>query len=75
MAVLKEWRGRGVGTALLKYLLREAERRLLVVVIINSQSYAIGFYARIGFQLEGKEFIDAGIPHVRMVLNLCKQTG
>jgi predicted GNAT family N-acyltransferase len=35
MAVLKEWRGHGVGTALLKYLLREAERRLLVVAIIN----------------------------------------
>ena len=75
MAVLKEWRGRGVGTALLKYLLREAERRLLVVAIINSQSYAIGFYARFGFKLEGREFIDAGIPHVRMVLNLCKQAG
>jgi predicted GNAT family N-acyltransferase len=75
MAVLKEWRGRGVGAALLKYLLREAERRLLVVAIINSQSYATGFYARFGFKLEGREFIDAGIPHVRMVLNLCKQAG
>jgi predicted GNAT family N-acyltransferase len=75
MAVLKEWRGRGVGTALLSYLLRETERRLLVVAILNSQSYAIGFYARFGFKLEGREFIDAGIPHVRMVLNLCKQAG
>ena len=73
MAVLKEWRGCGVGTALLKHLLREAKLRGLVVAIVNAQTYAVHFYMRFGFQSKGDEFIDAGIPHVRMLLQLDKQ--
>ena len=70
IAVLKEWRGRGVGTALLQRLLEEAKKRHLEVAIVNAQTYAARFYTRSGFQTAGEEFIDAGIPHVRMVLQL-----
>ena len=70
MAVLKEWRGRSVGSALLLRLLAEAKKRHLQQVIINAQTYAAGFYTRFSFQTAGEEFIDAGIPHVRMVLQL-----
>ncbi len=73
MAVLKEWRRCGVGTALLKHLLSEAKKRGLVVTIVNAQTYAVDFYARFGFQSEEDEFLDAGIPHVRMVLQLGEQ--
>lgn len=73
MAVLKEWRGCGVGTALLKHLLREAKLRGLVVAIVNAQTYAVHFYMRFGFQSKGNEFLDAGIPHVRMLLQLGEQ--
>ncbi len=75
MAVLTEWRGRGVGSALLQQLLAEAKKRHLGVAIVNAQTYAAGFYAKLGFRTEGEEFIDAGIPHVRMVLQLCGQAG
>jgi len=70
MAVLKDWRGRSVGSALLLRLLAEARKRHLQQVIVNAQTYAAVFYARFGFQTAGEEFIDAGIPHVRMVLQL-----
>ena len=73
MAVLKEWRRCGVGTALLKHLLSEAKKRGLVVTIVNAQTYAVDFYARFGFQSEGDEFLDAGIPHVQMILQLGEQ--
>jgi predicted GNAT family N-acyltransferase len=73
MAVLKEWRGCGVGTALLRHLLREAKTRGLAVTIVNAQTYAVDFYARFGFKLKGDEFLDAGIPHVRMLLQLGEQ--
>ncbi len=75
MAVLKEWRERGVGSALLQQLLEEARKQHLGVVIVNAQTYAAGFYTRYGFRTAGEEFIDAGIPHVRMVLQLRGQTG
>jgi predicted GNAT family N-acyltransferase len=70
MAVVKAWRGRGVGRALLELLLREARSSGLDRVDLNAQTYAQGFYARFGFRAEGPEFLDAGIPHVRMTLRI-----
>ncbi|MDN5752728.1 MAG: GNAT family N-acetyltransferase [Nitrosospira sp.] len=70
MAVLKEWRGRGVGSALLLRLLEEAKKRRIQQVALNAQLHAIGFYLKSGFRMTGEEFMDAGIPHVRMHLRL-----
>jgi ElaA protein len=33
---------------------------------LGSQSHATGFYEKLGFVVEGDEFLDAGIPHRRM---------
>jgi predicted GNAT family N-acyltransferase len=66
MAVLKAWRGRGVGSALLEALLDLARARGSRNVALNAQTTALGFYRRHGFMAEGEEFPDAGIPHFRM---------
>jgi predicted GNAT family N-acyltransferase len=70
MAVLKDWRGKGVGSALLHQLLKEAENRQFPAVTLNAQIHAIRFYNRFGFQQIGSEFLDAGILHVKMLLRL-----
>ena len=70
MAVLKDWRGKGVGSALLQCLLGEARSRQIKQIGLNAQTYAVGFYLKFGFQPVGEEFLDAAIPHVRMVLRL-----
>ena len=70
MSVLKEWRGQGVGSALLQRLLEEAKNRGLQQVVLNAQTYATEFYKRFGFQVVGKVFMDAGITHVQMTLRL-----
>ena len=70
MAVLEDWRGRGVGSALLLRLLEEARRRGLQQAVLNAQIEAAGFYAKFGFRAEGETFMDAGIPHIKMVLLL-----
>jgi len=70
MAVLKAWRRRGVGTALLECLLTEAQRHGASSALLNAQTYAAPFYARAGFTREGVEFLDAGIPHYRMTRRL-----
>jgi len=66
MAVLKDWRGRGVGSALLQLLLRLARESKHEIVRLHAQTHAAGFYARHGFVAEGDEFMEAGIPHVIM---------
>lgn len=70
MAVLREWRGRGVGDAMLRTLLEQARARHWPGVSLNAQLAAIPFYQRAGFDIEGEEFIEAGIRHRAMRLAL-----
>ena len=66
MAVLKEWRGRGVGALLLQALVDRARARGDATVRLNAQTVAAGFYRRYGFEVCGPGFVEAGIPHVPM---------
>jgi predicted GNAT family N-acyltransferase len=66
MAVLSEWRGKGVGTALMSRLLETARSRGLEQLALNAQTSAAGFYRRFGFHEAGTEFMEAGIPHITM---------
>ena len=68
MAVLADWRGRGVGDALLAALLQEARKRGRTEVALHAQAGAIEFYQRHGFQPLGERFQEAGIEHQRMRL-------
>lgn len=63
MAVLAEWRGQGIGTAMLRELLDLAADQGIGAPFLHAQCRAIGFYKRLGFQAQGPEFLDAGIPH------------
>lgn len=69
MAVLPAWRRRGIGGALLNAVLALARGRGLGGVYLSAQSLAVPFYLRHGFQAEGDEYQDAGIPHRTMRLN------
>lgn len=66
-AVLKEFRGMGVGEALIKSILNDlpAEAKS---VYLHGQIHACGFYKKFGFVIEGEEFMEAGIRHYKMVL-------
>ena len=68
MAVLREWRGHGVGSALLQALVRQAREEGHEGVALNAQVDAIAFYARHGFLAQGKRFMEAGIEHQAMRL-------
>ncbi len=63
VAVLAEYRGRGVGEALMAALETDARRKGLLRVKLASQQDAIGFYEQLGYGLFGEPFMDAGIPH------------
>lgn len=66
MAVLPEWRGRGVGDALLLALIEEARARRWPELHLHAQVSAIGFYANHGFVPVGERFMEAGIEHLTM---------
>jgi predicted GNAT family N-acyltransferase len=75
MAVLKEWRGKGVGALLLQALIEHARQRRHASVRLNAQTYAAGFYRHYGFEVSGPEFMEAGIPHVPMQRNFSAGRG
>ena len=67
VCVLAEARGKGLGASLILAALDEFRRVPgLREAILGSQSHATGFYEKLGFVIEGKEFIDAGSPHRHM---------
>ncbi len=68
MAVLPDWRGQGVGAALLRELLSRARTQGWPEVALDAQVSAIGFYERAGFVAHGEEFEDAGLAHRAMRL-------
>lgn len=71
VCVLREARGTGLGAALIRAALDQFRAMPGVrTVTLGSQSHATGFYAALGFRVVGDEFIDAGIPHREMVLDL-----
>ena len=75
MAVLRGWRGRGVGSALLARLQQQALGSGLQRVYVHAQVDVAGFYSRAGFQPVGQAFIAAGIAHVEMTRALDTSPG
>jgi predicted GNAT family N-acyltransferase len=66
MAVLKGWRGRGIGALMLKSLMRAAKGRGDLEVALSAQVHAVPFYRGHGFVEEGSEYLEAGIRHRAM---------
>lgn len=65
--VLPTYRGRGVGSRLLRHAIAAAEAHGWSEVWVNAQYVRRGFYAAHGFIVISDLFEDAGIPHQRML--------
>jgi predicted GNAT family N-acyltransferase len=70
MAVLPEYRGRGIGRLVLDYLVRAARSRGAAMAYLHAQVPVEGFYLKYGFTPMGGVFDEAGIAHRRMELAL-----
>jgi predicted GNAT family N-acyltransferase len=70
MAVLKEYRGEGIGSALIEKAVTIAKLNQLSVIYISAQCHAINFYKKFGFEVTSEIYLDAEIPHRDMELEL-----
>ncbi|MEW9697909.1 GNAT family N-acetyltransferase [Paenibacillus sp. SI8] len=67
VAVLKEYRGKGLGKQIIQEMEKHAREMGCQSVILDAQCQAEGFYRQIGYQVISEEpFFDANILHVRM---------
>jgi len=70
MAVIKHWRGVGVGAALLMEAVSICKKYGSTSVRLSAQTHAINFYRKAGFRQMSDEYCDVDIPHVDMQLDL-----
>lgn len=68
MAVLKEWRGLGIGTKLLNKAIAFHRQQGISFITLSAQVHAIPFYQKAGFEVISTPYLDAGILHVDMHL-------
>lgn len=66
VAVRQPWRGRGVGAAVMRTIMRDLVAVGAPGAYLESQTHAATFYAKLGFAADGEEFLEAGIPHIAM---------
>ena len=69
MAVLKEYRGQGIGSALIEKAMTTAKLNQLSAIYISAQCHAIDFYKKFGFEVTSEIYLDAEIPHRDMTLD------
>lgn len=67
VATLPEWRGRGIASAVMRFLLDEADAMGSPSVLVSAQVHAMGLYRRLGFEPSGRRFESGGITHQLMV--------
>jgi predicted GNAT family N-acyltransferase len=70
IAVLLLWRKKKVGTAIMEAFLDYARTHDYKQVDVDAQTHALPFYRSFGFAEQGKEFMDAGLPHIKMTMQL-----
>ena len=70
MAVLKEWRKKGLGVALLLEAVKICKAHGRKSVYLSAQTHAIGFYEKCGFRVTSDIYQDVHIAHVDMQLEL-----
>ena len=70
MAVLQAHRQQGVGSAILRRIIRHAATLALESIQLDAQVHALPFYEGMRFQASGPVFDDVGIPHQHMTLSL-----
>lgn len=67
VAVLKPYRNRGVGRAVMEHLLRLCDEQGSQLISLNAQTHALRFYESLGFEPVGRRFYMANIEHQCMV--------
>lgn len=70
VAVLPHARGKGIGLALVHEALRQLGALDADEAVLHAQTHAAAFYRRLGFVTESEPFLEDGIEHIRMWLDL-----
>ena len=67
VAILETYQQQGLGHVLMRFIIENLqENHQIKKAKLGAQTYAIAFYEKLGFEVCGDEYLDAGIPHKDM---------
>jgi predicted GNAT family N-acyltransferase len=66
MAVNNEFQGKGVGKQIVQYAEKIAQEEKYETIMMHARSVAVSFYKKLGYAIEGNEFMEVSIPHFMM---------
>ncbi len=66
IAVLPEYRGKNVGSAIMRKIEEFAAEIKAEIIVLSAQKRAMAFYAKLGYEAYGDEYLDEGCPHIAM---------
>ena len=70
MAVLNDLQGKGIGRALMNFAENLARDRGYKKLSMHARKNVVGFYEKMGYKVQGDEFVEVTIPHYVMVKKL-----
>ena len=63
VAVATDWQGLGFGRELIVESERFARDRGVEQMVLHARAHVVAFYEKLGYQVQGEEFVEVGIPH------------
>ena len=66
MAVKAGLQGKGIGRVLMQFAENIARDRGNKKIMMHARKTAVGFYEKLGYEIEGQEFTEVSIPHYNM---------
>jgi GNAT superfamily N-acetyltransferase len=70
MAVRPKLQGTGLGAAMMNYAEQLAKDAGYKKMVMNARKTAKGFYEKLGYEIEGDEFVEVTLPHFYMQKNI-----
>ncbi|MCH7394969.1 GNAT family N-acetyltransferase [Acinetobacter dispersus] len=70
VAVLKAYRGQGLGQMIMLNIIDFAKQQGRAFLHLSSQVHAMSFYQQLGFVVQGDEYDECGIPHIEMIMSM-----
>lgn len=68
--VRKAYRGQGLGRLIMEYSEKIGLQNDCKIITLNAQNHAVGFYKKLKYMVQGENFLEADIPHLKMIKNL-----
>ena len=67
IAIRKSYRGRNLGYEITEYMISVAKEQGFKKFKVHAQVYLVDFYKKLGFEIVGEMFKEAGIDHYVMI--------